>query len=183
MLSFVIFAQILEQLKNIPLSSNTTSAASNSEARDQKSSFSMDVDTEEHIRLLSVSCLSKSLDVFDVATSIFLDTRVTRAKLIFHSTSPPAAANTNDCGEEEYDESVLWRIESDPAQNTSEGRKVVLTESGEKVLINLFRVQGAQDSDIPKITKTVMSVMLEPNHALCDKSISILRRSFGTLNA
>ena len=144
----------------------------------------MDMDTEERIRLLSVSCLSKSLDVFDVATSIILDTRVTRAKLIFHSTSPPAAAHTNDYGEEEYDESVLWRIESDPAQNTSQGRKkVVLTESGEKVLINLFRVQDAQDSDIPKITKTVMSVMLEPNHALCDKSISILRRNFGTHNA
>ena len=134
----------------------------------------VDMDIEAQIQAASAKCLTTSLDIYDVGTSIFLDSRVTRAKVIFHAAAPPAADITEE--NEANGDPPIWCFEGDSHQ------RVVLTERGEEVLLGIFEEANERlRAAVPKVTTSILSVMLEDNHELCDKALRALRRTYGEL--
>lgn len=152
-----------------------------------ENSLSVELDSEEWLQHLSAKCLAKCLDIFLATTSITLDARVTRAKLIFHTTGPPEKFSSSSCERRDDGTRPLWRLADEPSEtNTSAlgahslslGR-VCLTDEGERALLSLFEQDSTFNLDTDKIIKSVLAVMLDSNHELCDKSISVLRKRYG----
>jgi hypothetical protein len=165
--------QILRQLQNIPV--GNVGVSNNHGTVRVESDLSLELDNEEWLQHLSAKCLAKCLDICNATSSIMLDARVTRAKLIFHATAAPEPLSTASS----EGAVPLWCVSEGSREQLSLGGKVVLTEEGERVLLTVFEQDGEFNVDVDKVIKSILTVMLDSNHELCDKSISVLRRRYG----